>query len=257
MVPSSVDSKIFHSSEGQRKADRQALKKQLGLAENDERPLWLLVSRLAPEKDVAELLHGLKFHLQEKRRLQHDSCDPLLVIAGDGPLRKKLEDEARADDLPVRFLGFVPHSQVASLYRACDVCATNSVHETFGLTVIESLACGCPMVMPHCDVFDELYGDVLGRWMYRKGDVADLARALSAGSTTSSKEYLAALRRDRSFNPNLFWSWNEAAKEQVAQYHRCMDRVQFKHKCFNVVVRNILVALSVLTIITVLAVSGP
>lgn len=255
VVPSSVDSDLFHCEEDQRKADRQALKKQVGLAETDERPLWLLVSRLAPEKDVSELLRGLKCHIEENRRFKDGPCDPLLIIAGDGPLRKKLEEEA--DDLPVRFLGRVPHSQVASLYRACDVCATNSVHETFGLTVIESLACGCPMVMPHCDVFDELYGDVLGCWMYRKGDVADLARALKAGSQGSAKEYLATLRRDRSFNPNLFWSWNEAAKEQVAQYHRCMDRVQFKHRCFNVVMRNVLVALSVLTIITVLVISGP
>jgi len=257
VVPSSVDSNLFHCSEDQRKVDRQVLKQQLGLAEDDERPLWLLVSRLAPEKDVTELLRGLKYHIEENRKLQDGSCDPLLIIAGGGPLQKKLEEEVRADDLPVRFLGLVPHSQVASLYRACDVCATNSVHETFGLTVIESLACGCPMVMPHCDVFDELYGDVLGCWMYRKGDVADLAQSLKAGSQRSAKEYMAALRRDRSFNPNLFWSWNEAAKEQVAQYHRCMDRVQFKHRCFNVVVRYVLMALSVLTIIALLVILGP
>ena len=60
VVPSSVDSDLFYYSDDQRKADRQALKQQLGLAEDDERPLWLLVSRLAPEKDVSELLRGLK-----------------------------------------------------------------------------------------------------------------------------------------------------------------------------------------------------
>merc|ERR1719410_724881 len=115
VVPSSVDSNLFNCSEDQRKADRQALKQQLCLAETDERPLWLLVSRLAPEKDVSELLRGLKCHIEENRRSKDGPCDPLLIIAGDGPLRKKLEEEA--DDLPVRFLGRVPHSQVASLYR--------------------------------------------------------------------------------------------------------------------------------------------
>merc|ERR1712048_1202762 len=156
-----------------------------------------------------------------------------------GALEKFVEKE----DLPVRFLGFVPHREVAGLYRACDVCVTNSVHETFGLTVIESLASGCPMVMPHCDVFDELYGDVLGNWMYQKGDVAGLARALEEASADEAREHLAGLRSARRFNPNLYWSWKDAAVEQLEQYRRCQKPLR-RSRC-NLV--NFSIALTVLT----------
>mmetsp|Transcript_59617 Transcript_59617/g.129072 ORF Transcript_59617/g.129072 Transcript_59617/m.129072 type:complete len:832 (-) Transcript_59617:405-2900(-) len=249
VVPSSVDSQRFHC-EG-RDADRAELRERLGLAQSQK--VWLLVSRLAPEKDVAELLRALKHH---KERTAPEAM-PVLVIAGDGPCRSDLEDYVKKEDLPVRFLGFVKHQEVAKLYKASDVCATNSVHETFGLTIIESLACGCPMVMPHCPVFDELYGDTLADWMYKKGDVESLAKALAGAATNDAHEHLIAMRRNNSFNPNLFWSWDEAVVEQVAQYRRCQDNVQNTRRCLRSTLRAVLVVLSLLTMAVVLVVNGP
>merc|ERR1711862_809062 len=101
------------------------------------------------------------------------------------------------------------------------------------------------MGMPHCDVFDELYGDVLSDIMYKKGDIAGLAHCLVTASQQSSHDHIRHLRETKGFNPNLFWSWDEAAIEQVSQYQRCIDRVQFKSRCFNVVVRNLLVVASI------------
>eukprot|EP00928_Gymnodinium_smaydae_P097368 TRINITY_DN880_c0_g8_i1.p1 TRINITY_DN880_c0_g8~~TRINITY_DN880_c0_g8_i1.p1 ORF type:complete len:847 (+),score=221.35 TRINITY_DN880_c0_g8_i1:189-2729(+) len=255
VVPSSVDAEKFHARG--READRAALLERLGLDAEDSRPLWLLVSRLAPEKDVMELLGALRHHVQQMQKDAPSQVLPLLVVAGDGPLRPELEEWVRKEKVPVRFLGFVRHKEVGSLYRACDVCATNSVHETFGLTVIESLACGCPMVMPHCEVFDELYGDVLGDWMYTKGDVTSLVAALRRGSTAQAREHLAALRRDKAFNPNLFWSWADAADEQVVQYRRCHAKVHTKRRFVGLVLRNVLLALSIATMVIVLLVYGP
>lgn len=244
VVPSSVDSAVFNCDHVAK--DRASLRKRLCI--NDERPLWLLVSRLAPEKDVWELLRGLKHHIDNCKKGTSTDLAPLLVIAGDGPERAGLEEFVQKEMLPVRFLGFVRgKTEVASLYRACDVCATNSIHETFGLTVLESLACGCPMVMPHCDVFDELYGDVLSEWMYRKGDVVSLTEALCRGARRESRDYVAALRREKGFNPNLFWSWTAAAVEQIAQYRRCYNQLHTKRRCMSVMMRNVLVSLSLLT----------
>jgi len=247
IVPSSVDDSRFHANG--RDADRAALYDRLQLDIKDQsRPLWLLVSRLAKEKDIFELLQALEHHVQSKPAVL-----PLLVVVGDGPLRSELETWVQERDLPVRFLGFVPNKEVSCMYRACDVCVTNSVHETFGLTVIESLACGCPMVMPHCAVFDELYADVLSDWMYKKGDVADLAKALQVASTASSREYLATVRSNNAFNPNLCWSWRDAAVEQILQYKRCHKQTDTSW-CYW---RSNLIRLSVVSMTVILIVYGP
>lgn len=223
VVPSSVDGLRFHP-EGQA-ADRAALRKQLSVPEG--RPLWLVVSRLAVEKRVSMALDALRVH----RELYPHEAQPVLVVAGDGPCRSTLEAQVKRDTLPVHFLGFVNHAEVPKLYRACDVCVTCSTQETFGLTVIESMACGCPQVLPHCDVFDELYKGVIGDWMFEANDAADLARALRHAATPASALALQEKKRNRAFGPHIFWSWHDAAEEQVAQYRRGQELLARKRCC--------------------------
>jgi len=248
VVPSSVDANIFH--ERGREEDRKALQSRLGLTE--DRVIWLVVSRLAPEKDIPEVLQALKCY---REQWPEEVPPPVLVIAGDGPLRKELEGIVARDGLPVCFLGFLSLPEVASLYRACDVCITNSVQETFGLTVIESMASGCPMVMPHCEVFDELYQESVSEWMYTKDDMLSLASTIRAASRPSAREHLAALRQGGRLNRALFWSWGEAAEEQAEQYRQAQAMVQARRALFGSVLRTLLMVISLLALMTVCVVS--
>lgn len=68
-----------------------------------------------------------------------------LVVIGDGPLAPRLAELARG--LPVDFAGHVSDPvTIASLLRGCHVSLSTSGIETFGLAVLESLACGTPVV---------------------------------------------------------------------------------------------------------------
>jgi len=67
---------------------------------------------------------------------------PTLVVCGAGPLRERLASQARELGLDVRFLGLVEpgllpgaYSAAAALIHACEI-------ETFGLCVLEAMACG-------------------------------------------------------------------------------------------------------------------
>ncbi|MGB9308737.1 MAG: glycosyltransferase, partial [Mycobacterium sp.] len=81
--------------------------------------------------------------------------DARLVVAGEGPLRARLQRQAVG--LPVDFTGFISDRHtVAGLMAAADVTLAPGPHETFGLAALESLACGTPAVVSRTSALTEI-----------------------------------------------------------------------------------------------------
>ena len=85
------------------------------------------------------------------------------------------------------FVGNLSQTALPPLYRAADVFVTCSTSETYGLTVLEALACGTPVVLPHCGVFDELWDEHDGRaaWFYYPSTSSSGAQGKGVGSPPS------------------------------------------------------------------------
>jgi alpha-1,6-mannosyltransferase len=114
--------------------------------------LLVLCSRLSPEKRPARALEALA----ELRRAGRDA---VLVVAGAGPLREKLEARARREALPVRFLGHVAErSDLSALLAAADVVLAPGPIETFGLAALEALACGTPVAASRSSALPGIIG---------------------------------------------------------------------------------------------------
>ncbi len=83
-----------------------------------------------------------------------------LVMAGDGPLRPRLERWAARAGLPVTFAGFVPgRADLAALLASADVALAPGPAETFGLATLEALACGTPVVVSAESALPEVAGE--------------------------------------------------------------------------------------------------
>ncbi|MFJ8666660.1 glycosyltransferase [Streptomyces sp. NPDC093600] len=118
-----------------------------------ERVLLLLCSRLSVEKRPGTALDTLA-------ELRGRGVRAALVVAGEGPLRGALERRAREERLPVRFLGHVADREaLADLQAAADVCLAPGPAETFGLSALEALACGTPVVASASSALPEVLGD--------------------------------------------------------------------------------------------------
>jgi alpha-1,6-mannosyltransferase len=92
--------------------------------------------------------------------LRAAGIDAVLVVAGDGPLRARLERAARHRSLPVTFAGFVTDpKQLATLLASADVVVAPGPVETFGLAALEALACGTPVVVSAASALPEVIGD--------------------------------------------------------------------------------------------------
>jgi alpha-1,6-mannosyltransferase len=91
--------------------------------------------------------------------LRKAGVDAVLVVAGDGPLRRRLEHTVRRGSLPVTFTGFVNDPKnLATLLASADVVIAPGPVETFGLAALEALACGTPVVVSADSALPEVIG---------------------------------------------------------------------------------------------------
>jgi alpha-1,6-mannosyltransferase len=109
--------------------------------------------RLSAEKKPQRSLNTLA-------TLRADGLAVRLVVAGDGPLRQRLERQAARDGLPVSFAGFLPgRAELAALLASADVAIAPGPAETFGLAALEALACGTPVVVSAESALPEVVGE--------------------------------------------------------------------------------------------------
>ena len=147
--------------------DTNALRDKLGLADDDI--MLLSLSRVSYEKNIQAVLKHLPEVLSENKHVK-------LVIAGDGPYLKDLQQQAKELGIEdaVIFTGMVPHDETVLYYKTCDFFISASTSETQGLTYTESLASGTPVIAhgnPYLD--DVIDHKMFGTLFYREDYLAD------------------------------------------------------------------------------------
>lgn len=106
---------------------------------------WLYVGRLLEHKGVERLVESFAVCAREDPALE-------LTLLGDGRLRDRLRE--RAADLGVaarvHLPGPVPHHEVVDQLHSHDLLVHLSDYETFGMTIVESVAAGTPVLVTRC-----------------------------------------------------------------------------------------------------------
>ncbi len=92
-----------------------------------EHPIFIYVGRLAVEKNIEAFL---KLDLPGEK-----------WVAGEGPM----EAELKARYPEVRWIGVLPQRELAEVYSKGDVFVFPSLTDTFGLVMVEAMACGLPV----------------------------------------------------------------------------------------------------------------
>lgn len=135
LVPGGVDPTRFSPDGG-----REAARSRLGL--QDGRPTLLTVRNLVPRMGLDNLVAAMP-------DVARAFPEARLTVGGDGPIRPALEAQTRDLGMAdrIRFVGFVPDGSLPDHYRAADlVVLPTRTLEGFGLTTVEALACGTPVL---------------------------------------------------------------------------------------------------------------
>ncbi len=110
----------------------------------------LALGRMVPQKGFDLLLISLA-------KLSNNSWE--LALGGSGPKRKSLERLSQKLGIrdQVHFLGELDRIQVKEQMQSCDFFTLTSRHESFGVVLLEAMACGKPVLVTKCGgITDEL-----------------------------------------------------------------------------------------------------
>ncbi len=170
-------------------------------------PLVLFAGRITWQK-------GPGYFVEAAARVAAERSDVRFVVAGSGDRMRAMKEHVAARGLRKRFLftGFLPPAELDRLYARADVYVMPSVSEPFGLTALEALQHGTPVIVSRSAGVSEVVRNVL---RVEFGDVEDLAsKILSVLSFPPLKETLSA--RGRADARRL--SWRDAAARCVDVY---------------------------------------
>ncbi|MCQ2094816.1 MAG: glycosyltransferase family 4 protein [Bacteroidaceae bacterium] len=187
---------------------------QTDLAEkyNINAPYYFSVSCNSGRKRIDKLVHAY-IETFRKQSLEHD-----LVLAWRNAPQYVLDEVNAAHDVNghIHILSDVNDVDLAKLYNCAKVTFFPSMYEGFGLPIIESMACGTPVVTCHNSCLDEIAGDA---GIYLDEPIEDnFEQMLRSLEDADLSEYISkGLERAKMF------TWENAAKKYVKVYSKLLE----------------------------------
>lgn len=171
-----------------------------------EDPVILYVGQWRPHKNVPVLLEAFRVFRQSGRKVQ-------LVLGGspNPDVLAVIESHPFKDDIVVR--GFIPDSELPVWYQSASVFVFPSLHEGFGLPVLEAQAVGVPVIASSATTLPEVGGK--GALYFHPDRPRELAGHLSA--LLSNKDLRARMIRLGRENIRRF-NWRDAAEKTLKLY---------------------------------------
>jgi glycosyltransferase involved in cell wall biosynthesis len=175
----------------------------------------LYVGTIEPRKNLIRIVQAIKYLRQRKIKTK-------LVIAGpDGwminaSLKHEIEVHGLQSD--IHFLGYVPQEDLPGLYSLATVFAFPSLHEGFGLPLLEAMACETAVLTSQNSAMSEVCADAA--YLVNPHSEMDIADGLANLLTDSDlrKQYeTRGARRAQHF------SWQRVAKETASLYQMVAD----------------------------------
>ncbi|MEP2642026.1 glycosyltransferase family 4 protein [Roseobacter sp.] len=177
--------------------DRPALRRKLGVA--DDGPVLGCYGRIRAQKGTDAYVDAMIALLYK-----HPTATALVMgrataehRAFEDDLRARIDTAGLSDRL--RFMPEVPPEAMADWYRILDVYVAPQRWEGFGLTPIEAMACGCPVVATRVGAFEALVRD---------GETGLLVDADDAGALERAADAILS-------DPQRLQDWSVAARQHV------------------------------------------
>lgn len=172
---------------------------------DNERPVIGIIKSLQPIYDIPLLINAFAIVCQQS------IFNPILRIYGDGPLKEELQELTTNLNIEssVEFRGRIPNEEVPAALGKMDVFVNCSKQESFGVNILEAMACGVPVVATDCVGPKEIIEDGVSGIIIKDRKPASLADKI-----------MVLLN-----NPELSKKISIAGRERVLKYYDWANNV--------------------------------
>jgi glycosyltransferase involved in cell wall biosynthesis len=129
--------------------------------------ILIYVGRLAPEKQIEQV-----------RAVLEQVPGTRLALVGGGPYQPVLEKHFAG--LPVTFVGYRTGASLARAYASADIFVFPSAFESFGLVILEAMACGIPVVSAQVGGAQDMIEEGVSGYTFEVNDVNKLVAGVRA-----------------------------------------------------------------------------
>jgi glycosyltransferase involved in cell wall biosynthesis len=193
------------------KTDKDALKKQFGI---EQKLIIGAVSRLRYEKGIDILLKAFGL-LVPKYPLIH------LLIVGDGPDKSELISMTRESGITykITWMGELTHTEALSIMTIMDIVVLSSRHEGFGLSALEAMAIGIPIIATKSGGLEEVIEEGISGLLVPVEDINRLSSAIEEIINDPGKRNI--LRNAGQLRVRTVFSMHNFVKQIQFLYQKC------------------------------------
>lgn len=203
------------------------------IQKNKNETVFGIVKTLSPKYGVGDVLKSFAIfysHLpkEEKKKVK-------LKIYGKGELSEALKMQAKKWNIEdrVMFEGYIPHKEVPKVLKEIDIFLLGSRQESFGVSAVEAMACGLPIIATDADGFKEVIDDGVTGWLVPAGDVNAMAgRMMKLYCDESLRRRMGKRGRLRA---EQLYDWEQCMDHMITAYEKLLNKkwnnVHQKKRC--------------------------
>lgn len=220
IIPPGFDSQEFYP------VDKALARMKLGINTNDK--ILLQLGRIVPRKGIDNVIRGTAL-----LRKKYGVNAKLIIVGGDSqdpdpgrtPEIGRLQSVAAEEGVgeAIYFAGSKQRENLKFYYSAADIFVTTPWYEPFGMTPLESMACGTPVI--GADVGGIKYSVIDGKtgYLVKPNDPESLAK--QAGILLADAHRLQVFGENALFHVNSMFNWNSIANKVSTLFENIISRV--------------------------------
>jgi glycosyltransferase involved in cell wall biosynthesis len=171
----------------------------------------MFLGNTAPKKNTPNVIKAyVNYCISERETI------PLVLLDYKKELVEKLLQELKQESLMDRiiFPGYIPYPQIPLMYNAATLFLYPSLRESFGLPILEAMACGTPVITSDTSSMPEIAGDAAKIIdPFNHLELADAIRSLLNNKLARENYIVKGLERAKEF------TWKSSAEKLVDIYN--------------------------------------
>ena len=178
-------------------------------------PFILYAGRLEPRKNVGRVVEAYEIFRNRTGR-----NEKLVIVGGPGSASREVKQRAAVSPFSkdIQFIDVVYFEDMPSLYSLAKVFIFPSVSESFGLPVIEAMACGTPVVTSNITSLPEIAGDAaLKVDPYNTEEMSNALSVILGGADLRNKYIKMGFENIKRF------SWSKMAQQIKSLYKKLLS----------------------------------